>query len=343
MASTSSPSRRKNDSIVSLVIHFLLGLAFLVGGIFLGGTALYLGIAACLLLIARAAFLFASSLKAGSVIESPQASSLRDSLAHAREKLEKLKSQIERSKTDLGLASIDETSLIAAEESLANDESLIAERARRSKTLDNARELTNRRKSKKEQSEEGVSEAKARIEATQRDWEEWLKVRGLHETFRPQNVIELQKTVELGLAQLNDVRSLQKRIDTIQKSISNYAGALEPLTSAYDVQCDMSVLGDVAAAADRLVELHGEVEECARERTASAEELLTAKRRLEERKGDTQESYVEMRELLLSGNAGDVEEFRKREEVYRQREDLKNRHLKARDRLQRISGTWRTP
>ena len=81
-----------------------------------------------------------------------------------------------------------------------------------SKTLDGARELTKRRKSRVEQSEEIVVVARTRLEIIQREWQEWLRAQGLRDTLIPQTVVEIRRMVELGLARLRDVRDWQERI-----------------------------------------------------------------------------------------------------------------------------------
>ena len=124
----------------------------------------------------------------------------------------------------------------------------------------------------------------------------------------------------------------------IEKSIVGYIEQIEPLTSTFDIPWNKNELGGVATAAERLVGLHGVVEKRVRERTAAEEALEKAKRRLEERKRDLHRAKAEMMVLLSSGDAGDVEEFRKRQEIYRQRTDLIETRRMALNRLQRISG-----
>ena len=339
LASSSSPGGWKNNEKAVAVVGVILGLALLVGGIVVGGSALPIAIVAGLALVGIAFYLFTSGPSSpGLDAESPLSPPLLGSLTRAKAELEKLQSALEQSKACLGLEAIDEASLIAAEYSLDHEEAQIREWASISKTLDGARELTKRRKSRVEQSEEIVVVARTRLEIIQREWQEWLRAQGLRDTLIPQTVVEIRRMVELGLARLRDVRDWQERIFIIEKSIDGYIEQIESLTSTFDIPCNKNELGGVASAAERLVGLHGEVEKRVRERTAAEEALEKAKRRLEERKRDLHKAKAEMMVLLSSGDAGDVEEFRKRQEIYRQRTDLIETRRVALNRLQRISG-----
>ena len=74
----------------------------------------------------------------------------------------------------------------------------------------------------------------------------------------------------------------KERIRIVNKSIDDYIVQVEPLTLAFAIPCDRNALRDVAAAADRRVELRDEVQNRVRKRTEAEEALKKAKHRLEE-------------------------------------------------------------
>ena len=213
-----------------------------------------------------------------------------------------------------------------------------AEYARLSRELANAIELTKQRKDRTERSGKAVELAKSALESIESEWRQWLAERGLRETFLPENVVEVRSKIELGLTQRSDVRSWQQRIDAIQGRIVEYTTTVEPLASEFAVAFDDNDPRIVAAAADRLFELHVEVERKVGEQKGAKADLEKAKRGLKERKTVLDEAEEEMKELLQSGAAAAAEDFRKRAETYRGRTDLEKKRRDALDRLQRLSG-----
>ena len=333
-----SPGLWRNNQKAIAVGGILFGLALLVGGILYGESALPWIVIVALTVIGMAAYLFSTGSSPNPDVESPLASPIQESLIHSKAELGKLQSVLEQTKAALGFATIDEVSLISAEDSLDDEEALMREWASLCKAFEGAEKLTKHRKSRMDQSEEDVAVAKAQLETTQREWGKWLRAHGLRDTLVPQTVVELQRMVELGLARLRDVRDWKERIGIINKSIDDYIDQVEPLTLAFAIPCDRNALRDVAAAADRLVELRDEVQNIVRKRTEAEEALKKAKHRLEERDGDLRKAKAEMEDLLSSGEASGVEEFRRRGKVYQEREDLKEKRREALYRLQHFSG-----
>ena len=212
------------------------------------------------------------------------------------------------------------------------------EHARLSRELQQAKELTKQRNGRVEKSKKAVKVADGSLTSIQREWRRWLAERDLRETYLPETVVELRGTVELGRTQLSTLRSHRQRIDAIQKDIDDYVAIVAPLASDFDVPFGRNEFKTVAAAADRLIELHDEVEETAKDRKAAEKELKKAKRQLKERASDLRKAEEEMKDLLRSGDATEAEDFRKREETYLWRTDLKEKRRDVLGRLQRLSG-----
>ena len=320
-------------------IALVAGIAFLTAGSILGGSVLPVGITAGIVLIGIAACLFFLGRPfRGEQAESPIAASLRKSRSKAKAKLERLQSTLEQEAAPLGLETIDETSLIAAEGSLDDQQERIRQWDRLSEAFGSAKNLTEQRKSRVERSREAVEEAKRALESVEAEWRQWLADRGLRETFLPETAGELRGKVESGLNQLRDLKSQRQRIDAIQKDIDDYVAIAAPLASNFGVALNRNDLRSVAAAAENLVDLHGDVQEKSRRRTAAQTDLEEAKRRLQERESSLQKTKDEMKSLLQSGAAADTEDFRKRGETYRRRVELEEKKRDIRARLQRLSG-----
>ena len=314
------------------------GVVLLIGGAVLGGTALLIGVAAAIALAGVAAYLFMFGRPGSAAVESPLAAPIRESIRRSEAEMQDILSKMTTDAAPLELEVIDESSLLAAEESIDDEEGRLREWTRLSEALGAAKDLAKQRQARGEESAAAVEDAERQLDAAQRVWREWLEARRLLDTFTPETVEVLQGQVELGRSRLGDVRSWRERIKAIEKDIDEYVEAVEPLATAFDVTFDRSDSRTVAAAADRLVELLEEVQENVRERTGVEAELEDAERQLGERKTDLQKAEEELGQLLMSGGAENAEEFRVRAGLSERRTELEEKSRAALDRLQRVSG-----
>ena len=248
-------------------VSFAIGIGLLIGGAILGGTALLIGVVAGLSLGGVGVYLFMSGNPVlAPDVESPLAGSIRESLRRAETTIQSLRSEMAQVAAPLGLEQIDEASLLAAEESIDEEERWLRERTRLTQAFEAAKDLARQRQSRAEESAVVVKDADQQLDAAQREWQAWLMERGLLDTFTPETAEVLQGQVELGRSRLGDVRSWRQRIKAIEKDIEEYVEAVEPLASAFDVTFDRNDQRTVAAAADRLVELLESVQESVRKR-----------------------------------------------------------------------------
>ena len=320
-------------------VSFVLGVALLIGGAVLGGTALLIGVVAGLSLGGVGVYLFMSGNPGPAPgVESPLTGPIRESLRRAETTIQELLSKMAQEAAPLDLEQIDEASLLAAEESIDEEERWLRERTRLTQAFEAAKDLAKQRQSRAEESAAVVKDADQQLDAAQREWQAWLTERGLLDTFTPETAEVLQGQVELGRSRLGDVRSWQLRIKAIEKDIDEYVEAVVPLATAFDVTFDRKDSRTVAAAADRLVELLESVQESVRKRDDSEAELEEAELQLEGRKNDLEKAEEELGQLLQSGGAEDAEEFRARADLSERRTSLEVKERSAHDRLQRLSG-----
>ena len=320
-------------------VSFVIGIALLIGGAILGGTALVIGVIAGLSLGGVGVFLFVSAnrvLAPGE--ESPLVGPIRESLRRAEADMANLQSRMEEEAGPLGLNRIDGASLLAVEELADEEEGRLREWTHLAATFEAAKDLAKQRQARAEESAGVVKDADQQLEAAQREWKAWLTERGLLDTFTPETAGVLQGQVELGRSRLGDVRSWQQRIKAIEVDIDEYVEAVEPLATAFDVTFDKNDPRTVAAAADRLVTLYEDVRESVRKREGAEAELEEAELQLEGRRSDLEKAEEELGNLLQSGGAEDAEDFRARADLSERRTSLEERARNAQDRLQRLSG-----
>lgn len=320
-------------------VSFVIGIALLVTGVILGGTGAFIGAAAGIALAGLGIYLFMSAnpqpLLAG---ESPLAQPIRESIRDAEKDIEDRRLKMEQDAAPLNLEVIDESSLLAAEQTTDEEEDLVIQRTRLTETLKAAKELARQRQVRTDKAAAAVEDAEGKLKAARFEWRNWAMSRGLSDTFTPETADVLQGQVELGRSRLEDVRSWQQRIEAIKKDIDEYIEAVEPLATAFDVPFDRKDSRIVAAAADRLVELMDEVQEDVRNRKDAEAEQEDAKRQLKERTSDLRKAEEELEELLRSGGAEDVEIFRVRADLFDRRAKMHDNANAAHDRLRRLSG-----
>ena len=213
-----------------------------------------------------------------------------------------------------------------------------AERVRLLRELDSATRLVERRTGRVVEGKRAVDVAKQALEGLEGEWRQWLTERNLRPTFAPETVTELRGRVDLARNHLGSVRTWQGRIEAIEKDISDYAETVVRLAQQFGIAFQQADAHTVAAAADRLVDLHGAVAERLRERAEAQASLVRAERGLGERDRELNEAEAELGELLRSGGATDAEEFRRRAAISEQRASLEGQQRETRGRLQRLSG-----
>ena len=339
LESTDLPPGGADRSRAVATVSLIVGIALVVGGAVLGAMALYFGIVAGVALGGLAIYLFMSGNTGLAVAgESPLASPIRELLRRADADMQSLQSRMMHEAAPLGLEKIDESAILAAEESIDEEEHRLQEWTRLSEALDTAKELTNQRRTRVEESAAAVDAARDQRDSAHREWQNWLKTRGLLDTFTPETADVLQRQIELGRSQLGDVRSWRQRIKAIEKDIDEYVEVVDPLALSFGVTFDRNDGRVIAAAADRLVELHEEVQESVRRRTDAKAAMEAADRRLEERRGELQEVKEVLEQLFRSGGVEGAEEFRVRAEQSEGRAELDSKSRAALDQLQRLSG-----
>ena len=339
LESSALPSGRPDHNKIVATVSIVIGIVLLLVGVVLGDTAMFIGVAGGIVTCCVAIYLFMSGKPGLSVgMASPLAGPIRESLRRADIDIQSLQSKLTQDAAPLALEMIDESSLLAAEEWIDEEEGRHREWTHLSEALDRAKDLTKRRQIRVEESVSVVDATSRQLESAQQEWHHWLQARGLLDTFTPETAEVLQRQVELGRSQLKDVRSWRERIKAIKRDIDEYIEAVEPLAMVFGVTFDRNDWRMVAVAADKLAELLEEVQSSIRNRTDAETELEVAKRQRERRKGVFLNAAKEYEQLLRSGGAEGPEEFRERASHAERRAELDIKARTALDRLQSLSG-----
>ena len=318
----------------------IIGIALIVLGAALGGAALLIGLIAGLALVAGGAYLYVSGVRSGGrEVESPLAARWRESLKRADREKQDLTVELEWDAAPLGLNEITEPTLNGAEQRLSGEERRIGERDRLSEDLKNKEVRVATRQRRVDEAEDAAKQAGQQLDAAQQGWREWLRERGLRDTFSPQTAAELRGKVETGRTQLLRVRDSQERIAKIRQDIDRYVGDAEPLAAAFGFSLGTGNYGDAGSVVDRLSELLGEVRERERARTDAKGRLSEAEDQLAERSREFDRAESQIGDLLGAGGATDAEAFRQRAELSASRTELEERQRDALGHLRRLGGS----
>ena len=161
MENTAPPAGRADRSMTVAAASFIVGIAFLIGGALVGGTAFFIGVGAGIALAVVSVYLSTSGKpNLAGAVESAHAGPIRESLRQAEADMKDVQSKMTQDAAPLGLGQIDDPSLFAAEESIDEDEGRLQERTRLCGALDDAKALTKRRRARFKESNAAVEDAK---------------------------------------------------------------------------------------------------------------------------------------------------------------------------------------
>ena len=331
---------REQGGRTSAALSAAAGIVLLLGGALVGGTPLLIAAGAGLALVGLAVHLyFSGASRSGTDLESSRlAVRVRELLREAQGELNQLRAGLAQDAGILDLDVVDEESIMAVGESLDVQESRSRDRGRLGEVVRDARDTVQRRSSTTDQSRKALEQARQALDTVRDSWREWLRARGLQDSFTPETAGELRGQIQLGRSQLGQLRRLRQHMKALRNDIREYAAVVEPLASAFGIGFDRNDPHALAAAADRLVELHGSVEQQVRDRKEAETEWEQAELRWEERERQLQDARGELTRLLRSGGADDGEDFRQRADLHRRRVELEGGVRAAEDRLQRLSG-----
>ena len=312
-----------------------------VAGIVAAGAGMVYGIELMIVSVAFLAFA-AYRFGIGKVTVDPsasaQANAIEALLRQAKTDEVKLESSLSEAAATLGVEAIDDVALRVAETAVEEAQARVEEIKRRAADLDREESLARRRDIDLQRAKKAAVAACAERDRARNDWADWLRARGLRETLLPETVGELRGDVDLALSQLGKQRDLQGRVKAIETSIDQYVTLAEALASDFGVALNRNDYGSVAAAADKLVDLHGDVASQAERRRGAADNLKQAEARLERREKEHEEAGRAIAVLLKAGSAEDAEVFRLRAEQKEKRGTLDDQRRSALGRLQRLSG-----
>ena len=320
----------------------VLGVVMLVAGLWLAATTTF-GAGAILaafgaVLATVAVFWFLRGRADGSATASPAEARVRGQIREVDEQLTRIRSRLQADADALSLATVNSDTLLEAEEGLDAANAGLREWRQLETVLVQATERVERQTQRRDDAQQAVQDAQAALEAKQQAWQAWLQQRGLLSTFLPDSIQELRTLVDLARTHHREVVDMGNRIAAIQTDIDEFIAMARPLAEDHGFAAEWSDYPRVAGVSDDIIDLHRDVTEAARNRTDAAKELDEAQQDMEARQKGRQDVADQIDVLLKSGEAEDADDFRRRDRVYQERDDLTATISGALEQMQRISG-----
>ena len=181
-------------------------------------------------------------------------------------------------------------------------------------------------------------EATENLTSVQSKWHDWLQEHNIHDDFTPKSMQEFIARADAAVTALEEARRMRTRIAAIEKAINEFRDKVEPLASTHDIPLNHGESGQVAHAADLLIEKletaqaeYAQRKEAMRKRDGDRQRFEQCEKRLQVEKEDIEA-------LLQEGGADGSEDFRRRAAQHEARINLEQRRDEHDRALTRLSG-----
>ena len=339
-SSTDSPNAASRPlPALVLVLIALAGVALAVIGVLLGSQAMSLGVAGGLVLIAVAAVLWFRGRSASSGTASPVTSPLGRQAAAAESAAERSRQALMESAAALGFTEQpDGAALDSAEARL---EAVRAQLGVWESANTRLEEASRRERSQEQRLTDGVKDKEGAASADQeiqQEWREWLRARRMDEGLTPDGVALFLARIDTARGVLAETRRMRDRVAAIEVDIQEFQQKVDPLAVAHDIALADGNWGQMAAAADTLIDRMNRAGEAQSRRDAALEQQETARRQVEDRSQRLGTAQQELDGFLALGGAEDAEDFRRRASTHQTRLELQQQRNELVRRLEVLSG-----
>ena len=322
-----------------LILLALAGAAMAVTGGLLGGQALPMGVVGGLILIAVAAALWYAGRSGYSRGPSPVTSPLGQQASDAESAVERSRQELIESAEPLGLTGQpDGGALDSVEARLEAVRTQIGTWDYANAKLE---EASRRHGSQEQRRADGLQDQEVAAAATQeaqQEWRQWLRDRQLDEALTPEGMTVFLARIETVRGILTETRRMRVRVAAIKEDIEEFRQKVEPLTAAHAIPFARDNWGQVASAADVLIDRMNQAGEAQSRRDTALEQQEAARRLVDGREQRVTTAQQELDGFLALGGTNDPEDFRLRARSHETRLELQRQRNELARRLELLSG-----
>ena len=242
---------------VSLLLPALLVLAgtvLIAAGVYLGNDAMPLGLVGGLALLAVSGYLVVHGRSMQVTGANPLSGALSRQTAAAEAFEESARRLLVEAAQPLGVDHTPNSALLDNAETRLD--SAGAKLTAWNQANERADESERLMRSQEQRVEEAVVREKVAIAAdadARHQWQDWLKQRGLLETFNPDTMIEFMGRTESIRARLEQVRQMRHRVKAIEVDTLQYFELVQPVAAKYGIALDSGDQRRVMEVADTLI------------------------------------------------------------------------------------------
>ncbi len=304
-------------------------------------TLLIAGAIALILLIAAASIFLAGRKKVGEnstegVVHPKEGVK---TLAEQRKEIEREISEQEKiirsCATSLGLDTV--PSQIAAED-LVNTYDDAIKKSERAYDLDtsisNAKEACSRAESSLRKAQEMMAGALSEREDALDAWKRWCRERNLPESMDPELIPDLIADIRQAAGLYMNIIAMDERREELSKDIQSFEDEIIAVAKA----CNEPLGSSPDVILEGLIRLLDQEEESKRRRDTLTEQLNEVERALESASAKCNEARERLDDILNERGAKTPEEYRERECLSRERQELEKSIRDAESEIKRISG-----
>ena len=326
-------------SLLPPLLLAVVGIALVIGGVLAGSTAMVMGLAGGIVLLAVAAYIVLRGRSAPAPAANPMAAPLTRRAEQAREATESALHQLVDATSALAVGGDPSSATLDnADERLgAAEVALSAWNEAREKLAETQRHQRSQEQ-RVETANFGLKAVNEAYEGANANWRSWLEQRGLPANFTPDTVIEFAGRVETTRVKLEQVRDNRRRVLAIEDDIEEFRGVMQPLAVRHGLTMDEQDPRQLAHAADELIRRLDETQDAYSDRERAREQAEDTRQQLELREQHLQAAEKERAELLAAGGTEEAEELRRRARQHAERLELERERDEHRRGLERLGG-----
>ena len=317
----------------------VLGAAMIVAGVFLGDSALVLGIIGGLAFLAASGYLLMRNRTAPVSTSNPMAEVLSSQVSDAEGSEASALLLLVEAASPLNIDGDPTTAALdTTEAGLERARVALTTWKDAQERLDEAKRRLQSQEKRLESANVSLAETTRTAAEFQGEWQGWLEGHGLPGSFAPDTVVEFLGRVETTRVKAEQVRDNRRRVAAIEYDIQQFREKVEPLARRHQVSLDPEDSAKLASAADELIRRLDAAQTAYDSRARAREQAEEDGQHLESRARRLESADNELASLLTAGGTDDAEEFRRRARQEQEREALAGQSDEHRRGLERLSG-----
>ncbi|MCY4583831.1 MAG: hypothetical protein OXE50_13710, partial [Chloroflexi bacterium] len=180
--------------------------------------------------------------------------------------------------------------------------------------------------------------AMAAEQKSQQEWRQWLRDRQLDEALTPEGMTVFLARIDTVRGSLTETRRMRDRVAAIKEGIEGFREKVEPLAAAHAIPCARENWGQVASAADMLIDRMNRAGEAQSRRETALGQHEDARRLVKDRQQRLRTAQQELDGFLALGGTDDPEDFRLRARTHETRLELQRQRNELVRSLELLSG-----